>query len=74
MLCATNRVPACRGGHRHGVQEEAYVVVSGSGRAKLDDDVVELSAWDVLRFIRFAQEALPSSETASAKAETAAPV
>ena len=35
--------------HRHRVQEEAYVVVGGSGRAKLDDDVVELSVWDVLR-------------------------
>lgn len=36
-------------GHRHRVQEEAYVVVAGSGRAKLDDEVVGLSAWDVLR-------------------------
>jgi quercetin dioxygenase-like cupin family protein len=30
-------------GHRPRVQEEAYVVVAGSGRAKLDDEVVELS-------------------------------
>jgi quercetin dioxygenase-like cupin family protein len=36
-------------GHRHREQEEAYVVVGGSGRARLDDQVVELSAWDVLR-------------------------
>jgi quercetin dioxygenase-like cupin family protein len=36
-------------GHRHRVQEEAHVVVAGSGRAKLDDEVVELSVWDVLR-------------------------
>jgi mannose-6-phosphate isomerase-like protein (cupin superfamily) len=36
-------------GHRHGVQEEAYVVVGGSGRIKLDDDVVELRQWDVVR-------------------------
>ena len=36
-------------GHRHRVQEEAYVVVAGSGRAMLDDELVELSAWDVLR-------------------------
>ena len=35
--------------HRHREQEEAYVVVAGSGRAKLDDEVVELSVWDVLR-------------------------
>jgi mannose-6-phosphate isomerase-like protein (cupin superfamily) len=36
-------------GHRHGVQEEAYVIVGGSGRAKLDDEIVELEVWDVLR-------------------------
>jgi quercetin dioxygenase-like cupin family protein len=36
-------------GHRHREQEEAYVVVSGSGRAKLDDEIIELAAWDVLR-------------------------
>jgi quercetin dioxygenase-like cupin family protein len=36
-------------GHRHREQEEAYVVVAGSGRARLDDEVVELTAWDVLR-------------------------
>ena len=36
-------------GHRHREQEEAYVVISGSGRAKLDDEVVELNQWDVLR-------------------------
>jgi quercetin dioxygenase-like cupin family protein len=36
-------------GHRHGEQEEAYVVVAASGRAKLDEEVIELSAWDVLR-------------------------
>ncbi len=36
-------------GHRHREQEEAYVVVSGSGRVKLDDEVMELRQWDVLR-------------------------
>jgi uncharacterized cupin superfamily protein len=36
-------------GHSHKVQEEAYVVVSGSGRARLDDEVVELRQWDVVR-------------------------
>ncbi len=36
-------------GHRHREQEEAYVVVAGSGRAKLDDELVELATWDVLR-------------------------
>jgi mannose-6-phosphate isomerase-like protein (cupin superfamily) len=36
-------------GHSHGEQEEAYVVVAGSGRAKLDEEIVELRQWDVLR-------------------------
>jgi quercetin dioxygenase-like cupin family protein len=36
-------------GHRHREQEEAYVVVSGSGRVKLNDAVIELKQWDVLR-------------------------
>jgi quercetin dioxygenase-like cupin family protein len=36
-------------GHRHREQEEVYVVVSGSGRAKLDDELIELTQWDVLR-------------------------
>jgi mannose-6-phosphate isomerase-like protein (cupin superfamily) len=35
--------------HRHREQEEAYVVVGGSGRVKLDDDVVEVERWDLLR-------------------------
>ncbi len=36
-------------GHFHGEQEEAYVVVGGSGRVKLDDEVIELKRWDVVR-------------------------
>jgi quercetin dioxygenase-like cupin family protein len=36
-------------GHRHREQEEAYVVISGSGRARLDDEVIALEPWDVLR-------------------------
>jgi hypothetical protein len=36
-------------GHRQREQEEMYVVVGGSGRAKLGDEVVELRQWDVLR-------------------------
>jgi hypothetical protein len=36
-------------GHRHGEQEEIYVLVSGSLRIKLDDEVVELRPWDAVR-------------------------
>jgi mannose-6-phosphate isomerase-like protein (cupin superfamily) len=36
-------------GHRHGSQEEAYVVVSGGGRIKVDDEIIDLKQWDVVR-------------------------
>ena len=36
-------------GHRHADQEETYIVVGGSGRAKVGDEVVELRRWDALR-------------------------
>ncbi len=36
-------------GHKHKVQEEAYVVVNGSGRVKLDDEIHDLKQWDVVR-------------------------
>jgi quercetin dioxygenase-like cupin family protein len=35
--------------HSHGEQEEAYVVVNGSGRIRLDDELRELRQWDVVR-------------------------
>jgi quercetin dioxygenase-like cupin family protein len=35
--------------HSHREQEEAYVVVSGSGRVLIDNDVHELRQWDVVR-------------------------
>jgi quercetin dioxygenase-like cupin family protein len=43
--------PGFRGdiGHRHREQEEAYVVVAGSGRILLDDEVRDLRPWDVVR-------------------------
>jgi mannose-6-phosphate isomerase-like protein (cupin superfamily) len=36
-------------GHRHADQEEVYVVVAGSARIKLGDDVVDLGTWDAVR-------------------------
>jgi mannose-6-phosphate isomerase-like protein (cupin superfamily) len=36
-------------GHHHETQEEVYVVISGSGRLRLDDEIVEISQWDVVR-------------------------
>jgi quercetin dioxygenase-like cupin family protein len=37
------------GGHSHGEQEEVYVVVSGSGRIRLDDEIRDVRQWDVIR-------------------------
>ena len=36
-------------GHKHNRQEEVYVLVNGSARMKLDDDVVELRPWSAVR-------------------------
>lgn len=36
-------------GHTHKNQEETYVVVSGSGRIKLGDEVVDVEQWDAIR-------------------------
>jgi mannose-6-phosphate isomerase-like protein (cupin superfamily) len=36
-------------GHSHREQEEAYVIVAGSGRVLLDDEILDLRQWDVLR-------------------------
>ncbi|HEY5059087.1 MAG TPA: cupin domain-containing protein [Gaiellaceae bacterium] len=36
-------------GHSHREQEEVYLVLSGSGRMKLDDEIIELRAWDLVR-------------------------
>ncbi len=35
--------------HKHDQAEEVYVVVSGSGRVKLDEEIVELQALDAIR-------------------------
>jgi mannose-6-phosphate isomerase-like protein (cupin superfamily) len=36
-------------GHRHREQEEVYLVVAGSARVKLDDEIVDLATWDAVR-------------------------
>lgn len=39
-------------GHTHSEQEEIYLVVGGSARVKLDDEVLELGEWDAVRIPR----------------------
>jgi uncharacterized cupin superfamily protein len=36
-------------GHSHREQEEAYVIIGGSGRVRLDEEILELRRWDVVR-------------------------
>ena len=36
-------------GHKHKQQEEVYVLVNGSARMKLEDEVVDLKQWDAVR-------------------------
>jgi mannose-6-phosphate isomerase-like protein (cupin superfamily) len=37
-------------GHKHVTQEEVYVIVRGSARVKVEDEIVELAQWDAIRF------------------------
>jgi mannose-6-phosphate isomerase-like protein (cupin superfamily) len=36
-------------GHKHEQAEEVYVVLAGSGRMKLDDEIIEVEALDAIR-------------------------
>jgi mannose-6-phosphate isomerase-like protein (cupin superfamily) len=36
-------------GHTHKTQEEIYVVVRGSGRMKVDEEILDLAEWDAVR-------------------------
>lgn len=45
-LAANTRLPF---GHKHEKAEEVYVVLKGSGRLKIDDDVIDVVALDAVR-------------------------
>ena len=36
-------------GHVHKAQEEIYVIISGGGRVKIGDEVVDIRQWDAIR-------------------------
>ena len=36
-------------GHRHAEAEEVYVVLSGTGRMKLDDEIIDVGPMDAIR-------------------------
>jgi mannose-6-phosphate isomerase-like protein (cupin superfamily) len=45
-LAPNYRIPF---GHKHANQEEVYVVVKGSGRVKVEDEIVDVGQWDAIR-------------------------
>jgi uncharacterized cupin superfamily protein len=53
-------------GHKHKNQEEIYVLVSGSVRIKLDDEVVDLKPFDA---VRVAKDTMRSFEAGPEGAE-----
>ena len=61
-------------GHTHKTQEEVYVVVRGSGRMKLDDEIVELEEWDAVRVPPVRGEATRPARKASRSSLSARPV
>ena len=36
-------------GHMHKDQEETYVILAGSGRMKIGDEIVDVKEWDAIR-------------------------
>ena len=48
--------------HSHREQEEAYIVMGGSGRVRLDDEVHPLRQWDVVRVAPETVRAFEASE------------
>jgi mannose-6-phosphate isomerase-like protein (cupin superfamily) len=49
-------------GHRHEEAEEVYVVLSGSGRMKLDEEIVEIGKLDAIRVSPETTRALEAGE------------
>ena len=55
-------------------QEEVYVVMRGSGRMKLDDEIVELKEWDAVRVPPVHGEVTRPDRRASRSSSSARPV
>lgn len=47
-------------GHSHREQEEAYLILEGSGRMRLAEETVELKPWDLVRVAPHVVRALES--------------
>jgi hypothetical protein len=49
-------------GHRHKQQEEVYVLVNGSARNRIDDEVRDMKQWDAVRLHRDTVRALEAGD------------
>jgi uncharacterized cupin superfamily protein len=49
-------------GHKHETQEEVYVLLSGSARARVGDETIELKPWDALRLAPDTMRALEAGD------------
>jgi mannose-6-phosphate isomerase-like protein (cupin superfamily) len=49
--------------HSHREQEEAYVIVGGSGQMRIDDEVHSIGQWDVIRVSPEAVRAFEGGES-----------
>ncbi len=60
-------------GHKHKTQEEIFLLVGGSARMKLDDDVVELRLWDAVRVAKETMRGLEAGPEGAELIVTGAP-
>ncbi len=58
-------------GHKHETQEEVYVIVAGSGRIKVGDDVIDVGQWDAVRFDKDTMRNVEAGPTASSTSRSA---
>jgi len=49
-------------GHKHKNQEEVYVLLSGSARMKIEDEVRELKPWDAVRVHKDAMRSMEAGD------------
>ena len=49
-------------GHSHKIQEELVIVLFGSGRMKLDDEIIKLKEWDAVRVAPGIKQALEAGK------------
>jgi hypothetical protein len=60
-------------GHKHKVQEEVYMLVSGTARIKVEDDVHDLEPWTAVRLSKDATRSLEAGPRARSSCSSARP-